>query len=62
MVHQIGAAIDVFSYGDFYNLSAGNAYLGDRLIDWFGQGCSLKAVQVLLRRKCACGVCVRRMY
>ncbi|HEX2899293.1 MAG TPA: RHS repeat-associated core domain-containing protein, partial [Bacteroidia bacterium] len=45
VVHQSGAAIDVFSYGDFYGLSAENPYLADSLIDSLGQRSSLKSVQ-----------------
>jgi RHS repeat-associated protein len=45
VVHQSGAPIDEFSYGNFYNLSAENPYLGDSLIDSLGQRSSLKSVQ-----------------
>ncbi len=45
MVHQSGAAIDDFSYGNFYGLSAENPYIADSLIDSLGQRSSLKSVQ-----------------
>ncbi len=68
VVHRSGAGIDVFSYGGFFVLasakgvvSAGNPYLADSLIapiaiGALGQRSSLKSAQVLLRRKCECGV------
>ncbi len=37
--------VDAFSYGDFYGLSAGNAYIADSLIDSLGRRSSLKSVQ-----------------
>jgi hypothetical protein len=39
------AEIDAFSYGDFYGLSAENAYLADTLIDSLSRRSSLKSVQ-----------------
>ncbi len=60
-MHPSSAAIDDFSYGDLYNLSAENFYLADSLIAQIaigvlGQRSSLKSAQGLLRRKFECGV------
>jgi RHS repeat-associated protein len=43
--HASGAEIDAMVYGDFYGLSAGNAYIADTLLDSMSRRSSLKSVQ-----------------
>jgi RHS repeat-associated protein len=45
VTHASGVTIDAFAYGDFYGLSAENAYIADTLLDSLGQRSSLKSVQ-----------------
>jgi RHS repeat-associated protein len=43
--HASGAEIDAMMYGDFYGLSAENAYIADTLLDSMSRRSSLKSVQ-----------------